>query len=235
VPTRERLILLAFIPSEERQQLWTRQETPGNFCRFEGRWKGFVNHKPPTFRPAQAGTEAARRNPIPRGGMARTPASDRQSDDESVAPAQADLSKKKLAVLAAVAVLALSALAMGGYHVFASVKKEEKPAAVAAKPPAFLDLPEVLVNLASSGGERTQYLKVKAVLELPDQILAQQIQPVMPRVMDSFQVFLRELRASDLDGSAGMYRLREELTRRVNVAIAPHRVNAVLFKELIVQ
>ena len=62
-----------------------------------------------------------------------------------------------------------------------------------------------------------------------------QIQPVMPRVIDSFQTYLRELRPSDLDGSAGLYRMKEELTRRVNVAIAPGKINAVLFKEIIVQ
>ena len=44
-----------------------------------------------------------------------------------------------------------------------------------------------------------------------------------------------ELRASDLSGSAGMFRLKEELTRRVNAAIQPAQVNAVLFKEIIVQ
>ena len=57
----------------------------------------------------------------------------------------------------------------------------------------------------------------------------------MPRVMDAFQTYLRELRPSDLDGSAGLYRLKEELTRRVNAAIAPSRINAVLFKEIVVQ
>jgi flagellar FliL protein len=65
--------------------------------------------------------------------------------------------------------------------------------------------------------------------------MAAQIQPVMPRLMDAFQTYLRELRASDLDGSAGLYRLKEELTRRVNNAIAPARINAVLFKEVVVQ
>ena len=50
-----------------------------------------------------------------------------------------------------------------------------------------------------------------------------------------FQTYLRELRPTDLDGSAGLYRLKEELTRRVNVAIAPSRINAVLFKEIVVQ
>jgi flagellar FliL protein len=100
----------------------------------------------------------------------------------------------------------------------------------------FLDMPEVLVNLSSSSGsERTQYLKVKVTLELPNETMSQQIQPIMPRVMDAFQTYLRELRATDLDGSAGLYRLKEELTRRVNAAIAPSRINAVLFKEIVVQ
>jgi len=97
------------------------------------------------------------------------------------------------------------------------------------------DLPEVLVNLSNTGSDRTQYLKVKVVLELPDALLMQQIQPVMPRITDTFQTYLRELRPTDLDGSAGLYRLKEELTRRVNIAIAPGKVNAVLFKEIVVQ
>ncbi len=99
-----------------------------------------------------------------------------------------------------------------------------------------MDMPEVLVNLSNTGAtERTQYLKVKVVLELPDQEMQAQIQPVMPRLMDTFQTYLRELRPTDLDGSAGLYRLKEELTRRVNAAIAPSRINAVLFKEIVIQ
>ena len=61
------------------------------------------------------------------------------------------------------------------------------------------------------------------------------IQPMLPRVMDTFQVFMRELRPQDLEGSAGLYRLKEEMMRRVNVAVYPARVDAVLFKELMVQ
>ena len=57
----------------------------------------------------------------------------------------------------------------------------------------------------------------------------------MPRVMDTFQTYLRELRADRSRGSAGLYRLKEELTRRVNVAVAPNQVKAVLFKEIVVQ
>jgi len=110
-----------------------------------------------------------------------------------------------------------------------------RPGAAEAKPAVFLDVPEVLVNLSNAGSDHTQYLKIKLVLELPDAALMQQIQPVMPRIMDAFQTYLRELRPTDLDGSAGLYRLKEELTRRVNTAIAPRKVNAVLFKEIVVQ
>jgi flagellar protein FliL len=73
------------------------------------------------------------------------------------------------------------------------------------------------------------------VLEMEDAKLVEQIKPLMPRVMDTFQTYLREMRQSDLEGSAGLYRMREELTRRVNIAVAPNKVNAVLFKEIVVQ
>lgn len=143
----------------------------------------------------------------------------------------------KLILMAVGGLVVLGSVGFGAYHFLFAGKSEEVAAAPAlVKPPAFLDMPEVLVNLSTAGGsERTQYLKVKVVLELPDQEMAAQIQPVMPRLMDTFQTYLRELRPTDLDGSAGLYRLKEELTRRVNAAIAPSRINAVLFKEIVVQ
>jgi flagellar FliL protein len=121
----------------------------------------------------------------------------------------------------------------GAYFFFKGSGHKETP--VAAKPATFVDLPDVLVNLSNTGADRTQYLKVKIVLELPDATLVPQIQPLMPRVLDAFQTYLRELRPTDLDGSAGLYRLKEELTRRVNAAVAPNRITAVLFKEIVVQ
>ncbi len=146
------------------------------------------------------------------------------------------LMSKKVLIIAAGALLLVGG-GGGGYMMFAKGKAEQaaKAAAEKPKPVVFVDLPEVLVNLAATGNERSQYLKVKVVLELPDASLTSQIQTTMPRVMDAFQTYLRELRPTDLDGSAGLYRLKEELTRRVNAAIAPSRINAVLFKEIVVQ
>jgi flagellar FliL protein len=138
-------------------------------------------------------------------------------------------------IIIGVAALALIGGGVGAYFFVFSHKHEEAAETPKVKPAVFVDLPEVLVNLSNPGSERTQYLKIKIVLELPEQKMIEQITPIMPRVMDAFQTYLRELRPSDLDGSAGLYRLKEELTRRVNVSIAPARINAVLFKEIVVQ
>ncbi|HKS85011.1 MAG TPA: flagellar basal body-associated protein FliL [Pseudolabrys sp.] len=139
----------------------------------------------------------------------------------------------KWMIIGGAGLLVLAGGGGGAYYFLKGPKHKEEP--VAAKPATFVDLPDVLVNLSNAGGDRTQYLKVKIVLELPDQHLVAQIQPLMPRVMDAFQTYLRELRPTDLDGSAGLYRLKEELTRRVNAAVAPNRITAVLFKEIVVQ
>ncbi len=93
----------------------------------------------------------------------------------------------------------------------------------------------MLVNLVGLPGERVQYLKVRIVLEVKEEKQVEAIKPTMPRVTDIFQTYLRELRPSDLNGSLGLFRLRQELTRRVNAVISPGQVNAVLFKEIVVQ
>jgi flagellar FliL protein len=150
-------------------------------------------------------------------------------------PAKRGWLSKKLIIMV-VGGLAVLGAAGGGYFFFFGGKTETAAAEPVVKPPIFVDMPDVLVNLSSAGGsERTQYLKVKISLELPDEKVQAQIQPVMPRLLDAFQTYLRELRPTDLDGSAGLYRLKEELTRRVDAAIAPNRINAVLFKEIVVQ
>jgi flagellar FliL protein len=171
---------------------------------------------------------------------AKAAVADNEADVDAAAAAEQP--KKKLFALPPLKFLIIGGAAfavlvgggIGGY-LFLKPKPEPKPDAAAVKPVVFVDLPEVVVNLSNAGSDRTQYLKVKIVLELPEQKMIEQIQPIMPRVMDAFQTYLRELRPSDLDGSAGLYRLKEELTRRVNASIAPSRINAVLFKEIVVQ
>jgi flagellar FliL protein len=126
--------------------------------------------------------------------------------------------------------------AVAWFFLFGHHDGEEKRAeAPAAKPPAYVEVPDMLVNLVGAPGERVQYLKVKVVIEVKEEKQVEAIKPNMPRVTDIFQTYLRELRPSDINGSAGLFRLKEELTKRVNAAVAPIPVSAVLFKEIVVQ
>lgn len=98
----------------------------------------------------------------------------------------------------------------------------------------FYDMPEMLVNINAGRGKRS-VMKVRVSLELANDQDVNKIENVLPRIVDSFQVYLREMRLEDLQGSAGMFRLREELLNRVNAAVRPTQVRDVLFKEMIVQ
>jgi flagellar protein FliL len=139
-------------------------------------------------------------------------------------------------IVAVVGLLFLLGVGAGTwFFVFRHGGGEVHAEAAPAKPPAFIDVPDLLVNLVGLPGERVQYLKVKVVLEVKEEKQVEAIRPSMPRVTDLFQTYLRELRSSDINGSAGLFRLKEELTRRVNLAIAPNQVSAVLFKEIVVQ
>jgi flagellar FliL protein len=99
---------------------------------------------------------------------------------------------------------------------------------------AYYQLPEMLVNL-NTGGRKTSYLKISVSLELESEAAVEEVKQVLPRIIDNFQVYLRELRVEDLSGSAGLQRLREELLLRVNAAARPVVVRDVLFKEMLVQ
>ncbi len=98
----------------------------------------------------------------------------------------------------------------------------------------FYEVPEILVNL-NTGSRKSTFLKIRVSLEVAKQSDIERIERMMPRIIDNFQSYLRELRVEDLKGSAGMYRLREEMLVRVSAAVAPAKINDVLFKEMLVQ
>lgn len=113
--------------------------------------------------------------------------------------------------------------------------KNEHGKDAAAKPgPVFVELPEMVANL-NAGGRRASFVKLKARLELARAEDQAAFIAAQPRVVDLFQTFLREMRPEELRGSAGTYRLREELVARANLAAAPAKVLEVLFTELLVQ
>ncbi len=97
----------------------------------------------------------------------------------------------------------------------------------------FYGLPSMTVNMQTADG-RPSYLKLKLTLELADESVADQLNENLPRLTDMFQLFLRELRPEDLSGSQGGYQLRMELLRRVNLVVAPAKVNSVLIEEMLI-
>lgn len=98
----------------------------------------------------------------------------------------------------------------------------------------FYTLPDLIVNIQTPDGRPT-YLKLKLTLEMKDAALAAHLQEEAPRMQDMFQGFLRELRPEDMAGSAGVYQLKVEILRRVNLIAAPGKVDAVLIEEMLVQ
>lgn len=114
----------------------------------------------------------------------------------------------------------------------AGAAKQEQTVEVG--PSVYYELPEMLINL-NSAGKKANFLKITVSLELDDAESVKAVEAVLPRIIDSFQVYLRELRIDDLRGSAGLYRLREELLLRVNSAVDPVKVRDVLFREMLVQ
>ena len=109
------------------------------------------------------------------------------------------------------------------------------PAKLPANTVAFFDIPDIVVNIQTAESAPPAYLKLSVALELENPGAKAAIEPVMPRIIDQFQTYLRELRVEDIRGSAGVMRLKEELLRRVNLAVAPTPVHDVLLKEMIVQ
>ncbi len=109
--------------------------------------------------------------------------------------------------------------------------------AAAHAPPAvtYVELPEMVANLNSVPGRRASFIKLRSRIELARAGDVAIALAGMPRLLDLFQTYLREMRPEELRGSAGTWRLREELIARANIAIAPARVTDVLFTELLVQ
>jgi flagellar FliL protein len=112
--------------------------------------------------------------------------------------------------------------------------QEAARAAHVPPPPVFFDMPDIIANLSVTG-RRASYIKLRSKLELAKAEDAAPLQAAMPRLLDLFNTYLRELRPEELRGSSGTQRLREELIARANLVAPPARVTDILFTELLLQ
>jgi len=143
--------------------------------------------------------------------------------------------KKKLLIIIAAALLVLGA--GGGFGAYMFLGGSEAPAGAEptpvadTTPPVFYDMPEIVIRL--DGGQGS-YLKLATVLDLAPDHTPDEIKAIEPRLLDMMQTYLIELKPEDIKGTAGMYRVRQELLRRVN-DVVPGSTRDVLFKTIILQ
>ncbi len=166
---------------------------------------------------------------------------DEEGAEAASQPKKGLLANRKLLVIAAAGLVVLLGSGAAAYFFLFASKPEThlakvKEASLPLVPPkvAFYNVPDIVVNIQSQNGNPT-YLKLEVTLELKNAKEEQGVKVLMPRIVDQFQSYLRELRVADLQGSASVMRVKEELLRRINVAVAPYRVQDVLLKEMIVQ
>ena len=114
--------------------------------------------------------------------------------------------------------------------------KNQKEAALQEeiKKPVYYDLPDITVNL-NSPTPRPHFINLKLTLELDSKKSVKVIEAQLPRVIDSFNIYLREIRKEDLQSSAGTYRLENELVHRLDKIFGEGKVKDILFREMIIQ
>jgi flagellar protein FliL len=162
--------------------------------------------------------------------------SDEQAEQAAPAPRRG---KAKLILIIGAALLMLAG---GGAAFFTLFLPEGAPADAAPAPHSevarediiFVDLPELLVNLNVSG-RRLHFLKIAAALEVAGEDQAAIVRQFVPRILDSFHMYLRAITPEELQGAEGVYRIKEELLVRTNEAVRPAQVRDVLVREMLVQ
>ena len=93
---------------------------------------------------------------------------------------------------------------------------------------------ETIITSIRSVDGRSVVLQLEVSFESSNPELGSILEANVDSIMDHFIMFLRELREDDLYGSAGMHRVRLELLRRVNLAIEPAQVDAVLIQQFMI-
>lgn len=144
--------------------------------------------------------------------------------------------KKSNLLIIVILVLVVVLGVVGGFLILNSGEKEpeEEIKEEVIVPTVFFEVPEIVVSL-SGNTSNIRYLKLVISFELAAEIDKASIEALMPKIIDEYQIYLRQLRLEDLRGSVGTYRLKESLLLRVNQVAQPVQVKNVLIKEMLIQ
>jgi flagellar FliL protein len=112
--------------------------------------------------------------------------------------------------------------------------EEEAAAEEEGHVPVFVELPKMQANLIMTG-KKQPFMVTTMVLEVGSPEEQKIVEEVQPRIENEIVTYLRSLRPEDVQGAAGLQRLREELLLRVKEAAKPAKVKDILFKEMLIQ
>jgi flagellar FliL protein len=159
--------------------------------------------------------------------------------------------KRGRIILLLIILLLVAGALGGGYYFRAPLKKmvglnsDEPAVAAAPEPPpkkevkpediVFCDLPDMMVTLYNHGGASNHIVKFSISLQLNDKNDQPHVNAYIPRVVDVFQVYVRQLGIEDVVGPQHLQSLRDALLPRLNAALEPSHVDDILFREVLVQ
>lgn len=151
-------------------------------------------------------------------------------------------SGRKMLVIGGAAVLALLAGGGGAWWFMrgggsAEASGEHEAAAEAPEGEAgsssYIEVPPMIVNLRGSDSQ-ARFLKLRFIIVAADG-KTDKVKDKLPAVLDALQPFLRELRPDDLNGSAAVFRIKEEMMTRATQALGAGMVKDVLIQDLVQQ
>ncbi len=168
---------------------------------------------------------------------------DSESEESAPKAAPAPSSSKLVLIIALVTIPLISIAGFATFYIlnnkdairtFFHLSKEKKEEDVDLMQIAYLTLPDMIVNLKTNKNKVT-VLKCSFILELRTVKERDNIDHLKPVIIDQFQSYLREQEMSELQGSTGVERIRQELLNRVNAVISPFKIRRVLIKEFLIQ
>ena len=129
----------------------------------------------------------------------------------------------------------------GGAAAFAAWQNYAGELAAAGPAPAsgtdsssYIEVPQMIVNLRSSDGQ-ARFLKLRFIVVASSSGKVESIKDRLPVLLDALQPFLRELRPDDLNGSAAVFRIKEEMLSRAQQSLGAGVVRDVLIQDLVQQ
>jgi flagellar FliL protein len=99
----------------------------------------------------------------------------------------------------------------------------------------FIPMEEITVNLRQGVENNTSWLKIRVTLEVHGKSNGELVKNMLPKIVDIFQTYLKELRKSDLDGSFGIYKIKDEMMLRINTILYPAKIEGILFQDFMMQ